>query len=146
MILAQTMLCGITISIALNRMSKVCEQIASFEDFIINFAFQNSIWQEPSRFINDASFAATMVFVLWIAMSFANDIQYESERLLQFLSASNWIYISLSNKKQLVMVQEGMKRQLCIRCFGRLKLNLRVFTTIVQTSYKAYTLMRDVGH
>lgn len=79
-------------------------------------------------------------------MSFANDVQYESERLLRNVGSSKWINISVKNKKQLIMLQEGMKRQLCIRCFRWLKLNLRVFTTIIQTSYKIYTIMRDVGH
>lgn len=86
-----------------------------------------------------------MIMEIYIPMTFANDLQYESENLLFAVYSSDWLSLNMKNRKSFVLLQEGIKIPLKVRCFHWMTLDLPTYTTIIQTSYKWYTLMRDIN-
>lgn len=100
--------------------------------------------EDPSTVMSNLVFVFSMVFEIFIPMKFANDLMYESEVLLEAVYSANWMALNVKIRKDFILLQEGIKRPLIIKCFNWLQLNLSVFTTIIQTSYRWYTLMRDI--
>lgn len=101
--------------------------------------------EDPSQVMNNLQFVLSMIFELFIPMTFASDLLHESEVLSEAVYSSNWLNLSMGSRKDFIMLQEGMKKPIKIQCFKWLQLNLSTFTTIIQTSYRWYTLMRDIN-
>lgn len=78
-----------------------------------------------------------MILEIFIPMVFANNLQFESENLSYAVYSSNWLNLSMKNRKAFVLLQEGSKKALTIRCYHWL--NLVLPTLLIQQSFKPRT-------
>lgn len=89
-----------------------------------------SPFTETSDFFVFFLFYNLMMLDQWLPMKWANEVTYESGNLMISVINSDWIYLSLKNKKLLMLMLERMKFPLRIRCYGWLHLNLTTFAMV----------------
>lgn len=90
------------------------------------------------------NFVIAIVSELFMLMTFANDLVNECEILRQDIYFSDWLNLSNQTKIEFLLLQKGMERPLGIKCYNWLNLNYSTFTTVVEISYKWYTMMSKV--
>lgn len=78
----------------------------------------------------DVMFVPTMLFELWTYMYYINELTETSKQLLFSMEQSNWIHLSVQNKKNLILAQQGMIEPLSVRCYKMFYLNMKVYTTV----------------
>lgn len=148
---------GITEFQTLIRLTKTTEQAFSsiiftqilFSTVVICTALYQlasvNLFHDPDKLFIYFGFINSMVCQLYIDINFANNIVHESSRLLLFVGSSDWFNLSMKNRKQLILMQTGMVSGLKIKSAGWISLNLRLFSGIIEQSYKSYICLRDIN-
>lgn len=107
-VLIQSLLSAVIISIGLVVLTKV------------------SIFVNPIEIM----FVPIIVFELWTYMFYTNELTETSNSLIFAFEQSNWLELSVKNKKNLILAQEGMIQPIHVTCFKWFTLNLKLFTTV----------------
>lgn len=101
---------------------------------------QVSMLNDPAGII----FVPVIMMKLWTYMFYANELTETSKQLLFSLEQSNWPDMSVPNKKNLILAQEGMIQPIQVMCYKWFNLSLDVFTT-VSTQVNLTSALSDSG-
>lgn len=106
--------------------------------------FQTTMFQDPSKFVMNLNFVIATVAEIFMLMTFANDLSSESDVLRERIYFSDWICLGTQSKKDFRLLHLGMQKSFGIKCYNWLNLNNSTFTTVVEISYKWFTMMSNV--
>lgn len=89
---------------------------------------------DSESLINYSSFIFLMICELYFKINYANELVYESLRLTQYIGSSEWVNLSVKNRKKLILMQIRLMPGLKVKCQNWINLNLTLFFNICQLS------------
>lgn len=81
---------------------------------------------------------------LFIVCYYGSEIEFNSKALLREIFTTNWFKSDKSMMKDLVILQENLKKPDSIRAANFLNIDLEIFLTVVRGAYALLAVLKEI--
>jgi odorant receptor len=86
-----------------------------------------------------------MTIEIFLPCYFGNELSVASSKLSTAFFHSNWLEENQSYKNTMKILKENLKRDMKISAFGMFHVNLKSFTSIVNSAYSFFAVLKKVN-
>lgn len=84
-----------------------------------------------------------MLLQVSIPCYYSNEISINSKNYLRNIESDFWITLNSSNRKDIIILHEILKKSVTIKAAGLFNMDLRTFLAMIKSAYSVFTFFKQ---
>jgi hypothetical protein len=89
-------------------------------------------------------FGSGVLVRLFVICFYGNEIEHNSQNFLDDVYETDWIAADIKSKRNLLIIQENLKKADKVRAAGFLKINNEIFLSVMKAAYSMLAVLKQV--